>query len=390
MGRKFIFISEFNISQRDFDRFGYNILSEYGFDVYFWDCSSFLQPKFSFLYKPFDRIESKNLLVLKTRKELIKQIDTLSKDVVLFLQTGFDYKHLEIYEVISKKNIIYCVQEYEGLPKLENVSLAKRQRKIFRLLLHPIILIHKFIRLLKVNKFNRKKSLLKAPDYYFIGGKKSFTNKYKVSHNTKIISCHALDYDKYLRYKHEETSQNGYAVFIDEFVPFHPEYAIMGIDPPTKPDNYYNLMNNFFEDFKKKCKLEINIAAHPRSSYEFNNYFENYSIIRGKTCELVKDCNVVIAHSSNAILFAVLFKKPVILITTDDLINSFMDNQIIAMGRELDIIPLNINMTLPEKYIDYFKTNNTFYNQYKENYIKINGSTEQFFWEIVAENIFQC
>ncbi|GAI02371.1 unnamed protein product, partial [marine sediment metagenome] len=85
---------------------------------------------------------------------------------------------------------------------------------------------------------------------------------------------------------------------------------------------------------------------------------------------------------------AVLYKKPVIFITTNDLERSRIDaNYIYAFSWEFKKIPYNIEQNYDIDWNKELIINEKIYNNYKEKYIKKNGSKEEYFWQIVADEM---
>ena len=73
----------------------------------------------------------------------------------------------------------------------------------------------------------------------------------------------------------------------------------------------------------KSLNLNIKIAAHPRSNLGIEKIKYNHSIFKNKTFELIRDANVVVGHSSSSLQWAVIMKKPIILLTTDEIQNEY-------------------------------------------------------------------
>ena len=74
----------------------------------------------------------------------------------------------------------------------------------------------------------------------------------------------------------------------------------------------YSKLNNLYELFElqsNKYNKKILIASHPRADYSRKNPFLNREIIKNKTIELVDNADIVLAHTSTSISFAVLFKS---------------------------------------------------------------------------------
>lgn len=223
------------------------------------------------------------------------------------------------------------------------------------------------------------------------GGARSVTsNKYPVNNKTETLWLHTLDYDIYLREKdrvHEVDRNLG--VFLDEYMPFHPDYLYMGVQPFIMETNdYYRFLCRFFKLLDDKYKMRIIIAAHPRSHYEKHpDYFDGRPVIKGKTSELIRDSCFVIAHASTSLNFAVLFKKPIIFVTTDELDKSsegvWIHNIASLFGKRV----YNLNKINGIDIARELNVNSDLYENYKNEYIKTAGSQELPFWQIFVNRI---
>ena len=109
----------------------------------------------------------------------------------------------------------------------------------------------------------------------------------------------------------------------------------------------------------------------------------------GRTAELIRDCEAVVCHDSTAVQFAVLLAKPVIFVTTDELMNTYEGRSIAKIAAELGKSPVNLDGTelqsvdwSKEMQVDAVK-----YAAYKAKYIKTAGSPEIPLWDIVINHI---
>jgi hypothetical protein len=231
-------------------------------------------------------------------------------------------------------------------------------------------------------------------EFIFAGGSQSILNcNVPRSVDTKIVWCHTLDYDLYLDdikvgFKKKLKSEK-YIVFIDEYTPFHPDHFFRNVKPPTTPETYYPILRSFFKYIEEETGLKVIIAAHPRSKYEEHpDYFGGREVIRGKTRDLVRGCEFVLTYYSASLNFAVLYKKPVIFITTNDLERSIRDaNYFYSYSWEFKKNAHNIEQNYDIDWNEELIINEKIYNNYKEKYIKKNGSKEEYFWKIAADEI---
>lgn len=108
-----------------------------------------------------------------------------------------------------------------------------------------------------------------------------------------------------------------YLVFLDDFLPFHPDFNALG-SRTIDPVRYYAALNGFFAMVEQEYGATVVIAAHPKAIY-MENPFAGREVIFGATTVLVKGAAMVLAHASTAISLAVIHQRPLLLIYTRDI-----------------------------------------------------------------------
>src|SRR5262249_53039866 len=104
--------------------------------------------------------------------------------------------------------------------------------------------------------------------------------------------------------------------------------------------------------------------------------------------ELIKGCKVVVCHDSTAIQFAVLYGKPLIFLTTDELAGILEGRSVEKMAAEFGKSPVNVDRDIrdvnwsKDLCVDAGK-----YADYRNRYIKTDGSPDIPFWEIVIDQM---
>ena len=87
----------------------------------------------------------------------------------------------------------------------------------------------------------------------FISGLKGIN---KINKNKEIIYSHSYDYEFYLDYTKNLSSnyfsKKNFIVFLDQYVPFHPGAIMRGEKPKATKKNYYPAINNFFSFLEKQ------------------------------------------------------------------------------------------------------------------------------------------
>jgi hypothetical protein len=197
------------------------------------------------------------------------------------------------------------------------------------------------------------------------------------------IRSHAFDYDIYLQQKNQNSfkKQDNYAVFLDSGIVAHPDSRRLGGGMPSEIETvntYYPAISSFFDDFEKKTGMRVVIALHPRIiiSKELLRNYGDREVILKNTSSLVKNSKMVIVHNSTSMNFAVLWKIPLLIITT-----TIIDRINYSTMRSIEDIfkTKRININKPYKDKDYIKiSRNTVaqYDSYNENLIKTINSPQ--------------
>ena len=190
---------------------------------------------------------------------------------------------------------------------------------LFLLLTNPIKTINKIIEFVFQKKINIK------PSYIFYSGSVSFKIWNKYSNTSKLVSVPSLDYDRYLKFKESKkkipnNKKNKIATFISGYHK-HPDeiFKKENLIKQKQPSEiqYYKPIQTFLKDFSEISKLQVQIAKHPKQESN-KNFYKFGKQFSDRTFQLVRDSSFVIAQSSTAISWAVLFSKPMLFITNSN------------------------------------------------------------------------
>ena len=344
---KILFFIDYPLDQRDYKRYGIDMLKKNGFDVEIWDLTQILNPEVINsvkISKPDDTVYCHSF---SSWHDVKFDILKLSLNYFIVNLIPYNYKSYHFYKILSNVHVPYAALMSNAIPsvmkktniinKFKNASLYEILNAIFIRIPPHLIGI-------------RSATVILA------GGEKSINGNYPTDEKTETLWIHTLDYDIFLDecYNHTK-SDASMGVFLDQYLPFHPDFVYMGVSSLCTPENYYHKLNKFFDSIEHKYGLYIVIAAHPRSNYEDHpDYFEGRPIVKGKTVELIKKSGIVITHASTAINFVVLFNKPVVFIRTNELdenrgllsIRSMPDN----LGKKLINIDDSIEINLEKEH----------------------------------------
>jgi hypothetical protein len=130
--------------------------------------------------------------------------------------------------------------------------------------------------------------------------------------------------------------------------------------------------------------IEVVIAEHPKSDYSKHpDYFQGRKRVRGDTARLVHESRFVLAHASTSIDYAVLFEKPIILLTSEVLDKTTMGCYIRGFADSLGLDVVFYDMESKDITKQIHTTDR--YATFIDDYIKTKDSPRALAWEIVAD-----
>ena len=119
-------------------------------------------------------------------------------------------------------------------------------------------------------------------------------------------------------------------------------------------------------------------------------HWKDFEIHRGDAPRLVMNAKIVFCHQTTSISFAILYQKPIIFLTSNELVESWLGDRISKISKLLKSRLLNIN-----NLDELSEWNNTWdisidhaaYLSYRNDYIKTNKSEELELWQIFIKFI---
>lgn len=391
MINKILFLVSDPFNRRDFKRFGIELLQKNDFEVEVWDLSNILNPALVKNYTPPDPIDWSYCKVFNDNDYALNKLKNLSSDTFIINFIDYSLKSYYIYKAISVSQAEYAVFMANALPSVE----SSRKKRLFHYLkkLRKVTWekLVSFSHNLVSEGFHRLPFEwigIKPASLILAGGEQCLKYPYPTDKTTEVLWAHTFDYDLYLKERDIPFTERPIAVFLDEYLPFHPDFIRAGVQPPVNADRYYPLLNKFFSRVEQELELEVVIAAHPRSNYEnLPDYFEGREWVRGKTIKLVKEGQLVLTHSSTALNLTNLFYKPVIFLTSHDLDTSRQGPFIGTMANWFEKNPIFMDGNITINWERELTVSVSYYDHYRQAYIKTEHSEDLPFWQIVANRI---
>lgn len=328
-----------------------------GVDVEFWDLGPIT------LNEHLANVETPGLIIRRVENK--KEYEVLIKEntnAVFFSFMNYAWYSFIVYRMLSKYNcdIVYCTSGC--LPPL---SSSKGIKIIARLNAKQLIArikgrLYRF--LLKSKLFKPAKIVLQSCG--------AATCDYKTSDSTVFVGCNSGDYQGYLSVKssfnHSDNKIGRYVVYIDQYLPFHNDFTLRGVQH-INAETFYRSINLLFARIEKKYGCEVVIAAHPSSlKYEEHDFFCGRKVYYNRTAELINQCIGAITCNSTAISFPVIDKKPILIYTSNDIESRYLFFNTLLFPKLLDLEFINID----ECSEVYFRDVNMHrYEKYKYDYL---------------------
>ena len=209
---------------------------------------------------------------------------------------------------------------------------------------------------------------------------------------TTMLFGHSDDYSNYLRTSLDNTAEithsQKFAVMLDAPGPAFPDDHIqLGRTPPSTAAIWYPALAKFFDRLEASTGVSVEIAGHYKSTHPpLAACFGNRAVHYGRTLEQVRDCEFVITRDSMAVSYAVVFRKPVIFIYSDEIAaERFSMQWPLHMASWLGTIPINIDNP-PTNFTSLLQVNETKYKAY-ETACLTSATTSRPNYQIILEDI---
>ena len=297
------------------------------------------------------------------------------------VEVPYLFENKKIFQLLSKYKVNYLVQPgmfvqnfILNIKFIDYLKYKFRQIRKGKFFHFKKIIVRKFFVYFKSDFWGIKKAR-----YAYLIGKYAYINKKKhklIGDKTGVIWVHSRNYDEHLRTKVSKIkTKRKKALFIDQGVPFHPDQIEIGLSN-IEPKEYYNSIRNFLEKINKNFGYKIEVSCHPKFELKkLKNFFPKFTVKFGDTINQIRNSNLIITHDSTAMNFAVMYKKPLIFITTNTLNNSGFPfyETINTKAKLLNKKCINIDNDSIVDIKNNLKINEKSYSKYFTNYIKLKG-----------------
>jgi hypothetical protein len=370
-----IFIVDQPINNRDFNRFRIKDFIDNGYNTKVLDLS-LSNNKNSNCKSDLLLRYNKIIYSISNKNEILNFLNKINKNSIVISLSSVNSNTFFIYKTLSNYKIKFGFLSFGTNPDFYQFISNNFLRNFLRNLKNEFIFF-----------FTKVYS-----SFYIVGSKADIDrSKHHILFNNKseYIFYHNLDYDLFLeeKLKNNKIIKDKYAVFLDEANTNHPDNEkYFGTKSGPVGDNYHLELNSFFKKIENQFNLSVVIAGHPRNNFHsIENPFNPRKFIKNQTISLIKNSEFVITHSSTSANMAVIYKKPIVFISSKYYFKKYKTSILKFSGQlEKNVIDIsNDNYDLSNVY----KVKRKRYNLYFKNFIKYNSDDNKSLIKLVEEYV---
>ena len=354
MELKVIYISFIRLTDKVARDWYINFLINRRVHVEFWDIVKLVRENHS----EMGQLSEQYLKYINSYDEFENRIKiNNTENVVYVLILSFSWKFRKPFKILSYYNCKTVLIRWGTMP----ISQIRFENKFTEILKNPSRVFETIVSKIGTYFYSFFK-LFKPFDIVFTAGNVLLKNPINAK---KIVPISICDFENYLKTMsfEEVIVDSDYAVFLDINLPYQSDLSLHNL-PIVNPEGYYNSLDRFFSMLEKDFKINIVIAAHPKSNL-VNHEFFGRKVFRMQTSELVKHSKFVLTHSSTALSYAVLNQKPVLFLYTSDMYFKYKNTvmgDIYAQSQyigaaiyNIDDLKKSVILNLPDsgKYLKY-------------------------------------
>ena len=393
-----VYLIEQPLSFWNYTRFGIHIWRDRGWNVEVWDLTQLLNHHIfeDFINSGKEIRTFSGYFPIATEQQLANQYQTIRNGAYYIDALANDRPHAHIKKHLAQIGVKRITSYLGFIPPVYSEG-STSSRLVDRIIIRLGLLLKTSPVNIVIWLINRVRTYLAGlsfkPRVIVVSGEKSIPDDVG---SAKLICAHNLDYDLFLDLRgvtdSVELIEKPYAVFLDQDVCFHSDLLFSFEKGSVKPEDYFPRLCSVLRDISDSLGYSICVAGHPRSArkQKHMDYFDGIRVEYGVTAELIKNSAVVVCHNSTAIQLAVLFKKPLIFLMEEQLIQLGIGNHIPVMAKELGKSVINIDSdTSKIDWVSEVKINNEKYAEYKRKYIKMDNTPKKLSWDIVIDYLEQ-
>lgn len=370
-------------TSRDYERMGVAEL-ERNFEVRILDCSPWLMPTTAKTRGGY-AMQLPNLRTLASYRELKSALKDSSGGVAIDYVGQFSLRAILLLHYLKQRRFKLVVMDSgaHAFPAERNLTGFSIRKGIYaiknRYLQRGLnaVIRKLFLRLLPDQ----------SPDFAFVSGT-AWMSDGRFTRAKVKIPAHSFDYEKHLQIRNLPPFRGGeYAVYLDENIAGHEDNAELGYPRPVSAAGFFPALADFFSAVEAASGLPVIVAGYPSDQPGPKpSAFGKREVVYGETANLIRGAKLVFAHASTAISFAVLWRRPLVFLTSRELTSSWYFPWIAAPRSILNapLVDIDSFETAPNLVAAWQDFDRGAYDSYRDTFIKSAGSPECSLWDILV------
>lgn len=354
MKRRYVILYWHLFSERDWVRYSCAEISARGYEVLVVQLAYALE---GLALTDIERRSFKGFSEAKRpggKTELLEIFDTLTKNDLILIAAPVNPRYLWLHLELGRRGLGYAILTAGRLP--EEIPWRRFIGRNFRQAAGAFLRSIKHIayrfkfHLLLVREMGLDYFRVPAPTVWGRAGSARpwFATDGLHLWRSKSVAVESFDVSWARRSEQAPIQSNHepYAVFIDEALCDHPDYRFNSVPAPVSRETYFDGLRNLFDRLESELGLKTIVALHPKANYspeELPVLFGSRPILLGQTPALVRHARLVLLHNSTSISYAVLYRKPIMFITSNDIDASWLRPELDLRSSWLNQPVINID-----------------------------------------------
>jgi hypothetical protein len=306
------------LTKKVFEDFYIQDILNVNIEVEYWDITKIF---FKNVYEQEDSSVLCKTKIINFYNELEREISIITdiRSVLFVSIMTFEGRLLKLHQILTKYNCTVSIFGRNIFPMTSqnSKSLTRYLEKLTFTKIKNYLLTKQICQ-------SKDSGKIKFFDIIFLGGSMGWKGIGYIKNDdikkSEIIKINSNDYDNFMSLKNSNSVlEYKYILFLDEYLPFHPDMLLFKIKN-VKPEQYYPELNSYFNRVEKQFGLPIVIAAHPKAiKYKTQNFFNGRKVIFNQTSQLSEHADFVIAHDTTSINYPIAFGKKLHFITSTNI-----------------------------------------------------------------------
>ena len=274
--------------------------------------------------KHFDYLLSSN-----NKKEIKHFLKDKKSINVIILGGCHFFKQFWLLKFLKENKLPWSLQLFNTIPETYNLNrpLVFQIKKTIKIILNRIAIKIFNIGYPKVIFTSSKKSEL--TNFVFYNFEASYVEIPDEGYSNLIFDMGSITKDitdiSKKNYSIEDIKDS--LIFIDEGGTNHPDQYVVKKYDGFFGEDYYDEVKKSLKKISSILSKKVFVAAHPSSNYK-NDRFGDIPIFEGLTLELIKNCSMSVVHKSTALNLSVLFKKPILFLSSQFSSSKYLKNKL--------------------------------------------------------------